>query len=83
MSDPNSKEYSVYLWFEDGSYHRELQHVDMVTAVAKATSMCTNVGAQMGITQKVMITDGGDCSIFEWEHGKGIVHPPEEPARGV
>lgn len=67
-------EFSVFVWFCDGTYVCELQYVDAETAVNKAKSMTTNVAAETGLATRVMITDGGDCSVFEWEYGKGIVH---------
>ena len=29
-------------------------------------------GTQIGTTQRVIITDGDDCTNFEWQFGKGI-----------
>ena len=37
-----------------------------------------SVGAQMGTTQKVVVTDMDDCTCFLWEYDKGIVYPPRE-----
>ena len=38
-----------------------------------------SVGAQMGNTKRVIITDGGDCINAKWEHGKGFTYPPPKP----
>ena len=37
----------------------------------------TSVGAQIGTTVRVIITDGGDCIAWEWIRGQGVVFPPE------
>lgn len=69
-----SGEFSVYVWMRDGVYFCEKQLVDAETAVKAAHSQTSNVSANCGLTTKVMITDGGDCSVFEWEYGKGVTH---------
>jgi hypothetical protein len=39
---------------------------------------CTSVGAKMGTTNRVIITDSGDCTNAEWVFGEGLVFPSEE-----
>jgi hypothetical protein len=29
----------------------------------------------MGITERVIITDGGDSTVFEWKKDEGVVFP--------
>jgi hypothetical protein len=71
----SSGEFSLYIWGVDGkTYWCELQYVDAETAVKKAADMSTRPAAIGGLIKKMMITDGGDCSVFEWEYGKGITH---------
>jgi hypothetical protein len=31
----------------------------------------------MGVIDRVILTDGGDCVNMEWVKGKGITYPPE------
>lgn len=71
-------EFSVYQWFPDGSYERVREHVSAEEAVSAFIFYTTNVASKMGITQKVMITDGGDCCVREWVQGQGLVFPKEE-----
>lgn len=40
-------------------------------AVEAAKHYCTSVAAQLGFTVRVIITDGGDNTNFEWIRGKG------------
>lgn len=35
----------------------------------------TNVCANVGFTERVMICDSGDCIVAEWKFGQGIVWP--------
>jgi hypothetical protein len=78
MEPEGSKEFSVYQFFEGGSYECVRQYVDAENASKAAQHYCTSVGAQMGFTQRVIITDGGDTICFEWVYGKGIVFPNKE-----
>jgi hypothetical protein len=70
-------EFSVYQWFPDGSYERVREFVSAEEAVRAFMFYTTNVAAKHGITQKVMITDGGDSCVREWITGKGVVYPKE------
>jgi hypothetical protein len=47
-------------------------------AVMAAKHYTTSVGARLGLTQRVIITDGGDFTCFEWKYGEGVTHPPPE-----
>ena len=68
-------EFSVYQFFDDELYERVEQFVDPQTAVEAARRLINSVGARVGTTQKVIITDGGDYTNFEWRFGVGIVYP--------
>jgi hypothetical protein len=80
MSD---REFSVCQFFADGSYEYVRRFVTAEEAVHAAKHYCTSVGARLGTTERVIITDGGDCCVFEWQHGKGVVFPPPPDATGA
>jgi hypothetical protein len=63
-------EFSVCQFFEDGSYEYVRRFVSAEEAVKAAIHYTTSVGAQIGITKRVIITDGGDCINWEWKDGK-------------
>ena len=73
MSD---NEFSVYWWDPQDTYHEELRFVSVKDAMERAFSLTTRPAATMGIIRQVMITDGGDCCVFQWFHDKGVVFPP-------
>jgi hypothetical protein len=75
MTDMN--EFSVYQFFVDDSYEQYVQFVSIETATKKAVHLVTSVGARLGTTVRVIITDGGDSIIAEWKKGEGFVFPPE------
>jgi len=73
-------EFSVYVFFPDGSYEAVLRWVDAKTAVEKAKSQTETIGARIGTTQRIIITDGGDITVFEWRFGEGVTYPkPGQP----
>lgn len=65
-------EFSVYQFFPDDSYEEVLRFVDAETAVKTAKQLTESIGGRIGTTQRVIITDGGDCTCFEWQFGKGV-----------
>lgn len=76
----SEREFSVCQFFPDGSYEYVRRFVSAQEAVEAARHYCTSVGARLGTTQRVIITDGGDRVNFEWQFGKGITYPPRDEA---
>jgi hypothetical protein len=72
-------EFSVYQFFADDSYEEVRRFVDADEAVRAARHYTTSVGAKIGTTVRVIITDGGDFTVFEWRFGQGVVFP--EPTK--
>jgi hypothetical protein len=68
-------EFNVWAFFANGDSHQFAKEVDARTAVDTARRLIRSLGAQLGTTVKVIITDGGDCTNFEWAAGYGIVFP--------
>lgn len=73
----SAREFSVYQFFPDGTSERVREFVSMEEAVEGARHYCSSVGARMGTTVRVIITDGGDYTVFEWQYGQGVTFPPE------
>ena len=59
-------EFSVCQFFDNETYEYVQRFVDAETAVHKAIAMASSVGAKVGTTQRVIITDGGDSINWEW-----------------
>lgn len=68
-------EFSVYQWFADGSREDVLRFVDAERAVQCAVGLATSVGARLGTTVRVIITDGWDECNWEWTRESGLVFP--------
>lgn len=71
-------EFSVWQFFEDGSQEKVRDHVSAEEAVTAARHYTDNLACKLGITRRVIITDGDDFTVFEWLHGKGVVFPTPE-----
>jgi len=71
-------EFSVYQFFPDESCERVSSFIDARSAVEQAKRLTETVGARIGTTRRVIITDGGDCTVFEWKHGQGVTFPPRD-----
>jgi len=78
MTEYPGGEFSVFQFFADESYECVRSRVDAETAVMAAKHYTTSVGAQLGTTRRVIITDGGDCTNFEWKFGEGVIYPPHD-----
>ena len=70
------KEFSVYWWSADGSQHEELRFVDVDTAMNRVMTLVKGPASKLGLVARVIITDGGDFTCFEWLKDKGLVYPP-------
>ncbi len=66
-----SNEFSVYQFFEDGTWERVREWVSAEEAVQAARHYTCSVAAQTGITQRVIITDGGIVSVSSGSMAKG------------
>lgn len=76
-------EFSVVQFFADGHYEYVARYVPVEDALSAAAHYTMNVSAYAGLTSKVIITDGGDDTVFEWRFGEGVVFPDNvvEPQR--
>lgn len=70
----------MYAFFPDDSYEAVQRFVDAETAVKTAHRLSEGVGAKSGFTRRIIITDGGDHTVFEWKHGEGVTFPTRAEA---
>lgn len=77
------EEFSVWQYFSDPEQAPECvrRYVSAEEAVKAACHYTTSVGARSGFVERVIITDGGDCTVFDWRKGIGVIWPEKlEPA---
>jgi hypothetical protein len=72
--------FSVCQFFADGSHEYVRRCVPAADAFAAFRRYSSSIGAQIGTTQRVIITDSGDCINAEWKFGEGLTYPtPNRP----
>lgn len=65
--------YSVCQFFFNGDYEYVRRNVSAEEAVKAFRHYTDNVATKVGcIVERVIITDGGDCTNIEWVAGKGF-----------
>ena len=74
------REFSVVEFYDSG-YHAYVEPcwLDAKGAV-ELSKRCTDAAtAAEGFVNKVIIVDGGDNTVFEWQRGKGVTFPEMQP----
>ena len=76
--------FNVIQFFEGDIGHETVrQNVDAGEAVRAFDHYTNSVGARLGMTVKVIITDENDEINAEWQYGRGITFPtPDQAYRG-
>ncbi len=69
-------EFSVVQFFKDGTGEYVRRMVSAKEAVEAAKHYTETIGARLGLTKRVIITDADDFTVFEWKHGQGVTYPP-------
>jgi len=70
--------FNTVQFFPDGSHEYIARAVPIAQAMEKACSFIKRPAAMIGLIQRVIVTDMGDCTCFEWTFGKGITFPDGE-----
>lgn len=63
-------EFSVWVFLASGRHVPVVRYTDAKRAVAMAR------GAARSRASRIIITDGGDDTVFEWRRGEGVTWPP-------
>lgn len=75
-------EFSVWLWFPDGTHMPEAQYIDGKDAVELSKRLTLRPAIATGIAcDRITITDGDDHTVFEWKPKEGVTFPPESAGR--
>lgn len=67
--------FNVVLFFPDGSHVYERRGLDASAAVNLAKECSQRPAALAGIITRIIITDDGDNTVFEWQSGTGVTWP--------
>jgi hypothetical protein len=77
LDDPEREQYSVWLFRDDGFHAPACRWVKLRAAMEIATHCARHANTRHEDFVRVIVTDGGDSTIFAWELGKGITWPEE------
>lgn len=69
-------EFSVARFYNNGGYDYVRRWIDVKEALEHALSLIASNTARSGMLTRIIITDGGDCTTWEWRHNEGVVFPP-------
>lgn len=83
MQDHPPGEFSVCQFFDDKDevYEYVRRYVSAEDAVLAFKHYTNCVGAKLGTTKRVILTDGGDSINMEWVFSKGITYPEDLAAQ--
>lgn len=71
------EKFNVYQFFDGETWEQVRTNVDAAEAMKAFVFYTSSVGAKIGTTKRVIITDSGDCINAEWIYGSGLVYPPQ------
>jgi hypothetical protein len=71
----SKEKFDVWQFFADDAYEKVRARVGIKEALKAAYHYTHNVSALTGVTSRVIITDEGDCTVFEWKYEEGVTYP--------
>jgi hypothetical protein len=71
-------EFKVVQFNADGTYHYVERWLGRREALMLAWHCFRRQEGNSGPINRIIITDGGDFTVFEWKRGDGITFPPAE-----
>lgn len=82
MTEETESVFNVCQFFTDDSYEYVRRNVSAQEAIDAFKHYIDSVAVRMGVVDRVIITDIGDCINMEWVCGKGITFPLPEKENG-
>src|SRR5262245_51120828 len=71
------EQFSIAVFHADGGHYYVERWIDDETAMRRFKRICESPFARAGVWARIIVTDGGDFTCMEWQHGKGYTFPPE------
>jgi hypothetical protein len=72
------EEFSVWVFWPDESHFALARFIGAEHAVRMARLATRGWPARCIDASRIIITDGGDHTCFEWRRGEGVTFPPRE-----
>lgn len=68
--------FSVWQFLKGGRHECVGRGLGAKAAVETAKAYTERPAAQIGVIERIIITDDGDHTVFEWRFGPGVTFPP-------
>lgn|SRR5262245_36106693 len=75
-----SERYNVVQFFDNDTHEYVRRRVGAEDAMRATGHYTHSVAARIGMVRRVIITDDGDNTVWDWRFGDGIVFDSEEGA---
>ena len=75
---PSEELFNTVQFFPDGTHEYIIRAVPCAAAMERACAYIARPAATIGLIQRIIVTDAGDCTCFEWRFEKGITFPDGE-----
>jgi hypothetical protein len=75
--------FNVCQFFPDDGYEYVARNIPAKESIELMKRLTESVGGRIGTTVRVIVTDGGDSTVAEWQFGKGVTYPTPEMRQGV
>jgi hypothetical protein len=78
IDDPNRAQFSVFSFFDDESYTPVIRWVSLRRAGQEIDWILNGRACdeRRKVIKRMIITDGGDHTVYEWTREKGVTWPP-------
>ena len=74
--DLTRDEFSVYAFYFDGWYSDVIRFTGIENALKIAKRASEQKIGLLSRAERIIVTDGGDNTVFEWRRDEGITFPP-------
>lgn len=81
MDDPTLGEHSVFMFFPNDTYECIGRGLSPEAAINLAHNYMSRPAAIAGFISRIIVTDAGDCTNFEWKFRDGITFPDSPTIR--
>lgn len=72
-----SETFNVVIFFPNGAYHYEARNISPEEAMTLLGQVTRRPAVKLGMIERAIVTDNGDCCCAEWTREAGFTFPPE------
>ena len=76
IDEPDRAQFSVWIFWADGTHSAVAVLIKAGEAVRMAQTLSIYLGPADPTCERIIVTNGGDDTVFEWKRGEGVTFPP-------